>query len=46
MLESIMVGLLMISIINLMANSAIIAYVITKEYEKYLNKKESKKNDR
>ena len=47
MVESMMVGLLMISIINLMANSAIIAYVITKKYEEYRELKEkNEKNDR
>ena len=40
MVESMMVGLLMISIINLMANSAIIAYVVTKKYEEYKELKE------
>lgn len=40
MIESMMVGLLMISILNLMANSAIIAYVVTKKYEKYMELKE------
>ena len=47
MLESMITGLLMISIINLMANSAIIAYVVTKKYEKYKEIKEkNEKNDR
>ena len=47
MLESMITGLLIISIINLMANSAIIAYVVTKKYEKYMELKEkNEKNDR
>ena len=47
MVESMITGLLIISIVNLMANSAIIAYVVTKKYERYMELKEkNEKNDR